>query len=343
MNDRTAFTSRREPNENARYSMVEPSGLGTKAARWGLLAVWIGGVAFGLINFVFQTHPVSAIFAYLCVLASMFFLTTPGTMPLTFARSILTSSLALTAVVVTLCINTELGLGLWCVDIGIYLIALLIVRGNPAVAGTIGALALGAILVWSIVRDVSAADRTQLLVEPLLALLVGVLWLATSHWVGRTSRALHNSAAVAQMQARATEEANSAQDLVLDQIHSGVAPLLNRITQGTELTVSDRLEASVLEAGIRDRLRSPDIATPAVELAAREARLRGVDVVILGIPESLEQSQESASSVNIASVISGIRSGRVTIRRLPAGRDMYATVVVHPADETPSQWHHIPR
>lgn len=323
--------------------MSEPSGLGTKVARGGLLLVWVGGVAFGLLNSSFCTHPMSATFAYLCVLASMFLLTTPGTLPLTLTRSILTSTLALTAVIITLTDNTELGVGLWRVDIGIYLIALLIVRGNPAVAGSVGALAVIVILLWSIAHDLSANDRINLLIQPVLALLVGALWLSISHWVGRISRALRNNTATAQMQAQATEEANVTRDRVLDQIRSGVEPLLTRIAQRTEITDSDRLEASILEAEIRDRLRSPDIATPSVERAAREARLRGVDVVILGLPESLEQSPDSASSVKIASVLRGIRSGRVTIRRLPVGREMYATIVVHPNDNAASQWHHIPR
>lgn len=329
--------------KNAGCAVIEPSGLGTKAARWGLLLVWVGGLAFGLLNSAFQNHPMCAIVAYFCVLASMFFLTTPGSLPLTLARSILTSTLALAAVVITLAENTELGLGLWLVDIGIYLIALLIVRGNPVVAGSMGAVALILILAWSLEHDLSANDRIALLIQPVLALLVGVLWLSTSHWVGRTSRALRNHTAIAQMRAQATEEANEARDHVLDEIRSGVDPLLKRIAQGTELTASDQLEASILEAGIRDRIRSPDIATPSVEFAAREARRRGVDVVILGLPETLEQSPDSPASVEIAAVISGIRSGRVTIRRLPAGRESYATVVIHPDDNAASQWHHISR
>lgn len=107
-------------------------------------------------------------------------------------------------------------------------------------------------------------------------------------------------------------------------------PLLTRLVDGTALTDEDRLEFSVAEAELRDNLRARALSVPPVVQAARSARRRGVDVVLLddSDPSAVSTADLDAVIARVRRVLDESQDGRVVARLLPPGRRDVATLLV---------------
>ncbi len=106
-------------------------------------------------------------------------------------------------------------------------------------------------------------------------------------------------------------------------------PMLERIAAGAALTDAQRAECSLLEAQLRDRLRAPGFATAEMAEAARRARSLGVTVTLLddgGLDAVPGAVRDRVLEIAIAAVDAAI-DGRITVRALPPGRDLLATIV----------------
>ncbi|BEK94463.1 hypothetical protein [Nocardia seriolae] len=106
-------------------------------------------------------------------------------------------------------------------------------------------------------------------------------------------------------------------------------PILERLADGAELTATEREECRLLEAELRDGLRAPQLVTDELSGAARGARARGVEVVLLddggfaGVPEWVRKRVIDAATKEL----DAINTGCVTVRVLPLGRHVLATVL----------------
>jgi len=109
-------------------------------------------------------------------------------------------------------------------------------------------------------------------------------------------------------------------------------PLLREIAEGAELTPERRLEAELVEAELRDGLRARRLAVHPVTTAAREARARGVEVVLLDDRGEIDPDPVEVEEIRarVAAELDAARSGRVVARLLPVGRDEVATIVATP-------------
>ncbi|MBB5911426.1 hypothetical protein BJY24_000293 [Nocardia transvalensis] len=111
-------------------------------------------------------------------------------------------------------------------------------------------------------------------------------------------------------------------------------PILERISEGAELTVAEREECRLLEAELRDGLRAPQLVSEELSGAARGARSRGVEVVLLddggfaGAPQWVRQRVIDAATRELDAA----NGGSVTVRVLPVGRRMLATVLANAPD-----------
>src|SRR5690606_40103107 len=103
-------------------------------------------------------------------------------------------------------------------------------------------------------------------------------------------------------------------------------PILERIAGGADLDPAERRECRLLEAELRDRLRAPELATEEIGRAARVARARGVEVVLLddgGFADVPDAVREQVVELAVAE-LTRAESGTVTVRVLPPGRSMLA-------------------
>lgn len=146
-----------------------------------------------------------------------------------------------------------------------------------------------------------------------------------------TLRSLHllSDAATTRAVAEATVAAqNEERDRQLARLSEVARPLLERIASGQELSAADRTECRLREAELRDGLRAPQLA--ALATPARGARGRGVEVQLLddggldGVPASVRSIVLFAA----AAELDAVAEGTITVRVLPKGRRVLATVLV---------------
>lgn len=120
-------------------------------------------------------------------------------------------------------------------------------------------------------------------------------------------------------------------DEQLSRLDQGARPLLELIASGAALTPQQVEDCRLVEAQLRDRIRAPGLDTPEIATAAWQARTRGAAVLLLDDrtggdddPSLLEPVRRRATRV-----LAGARRGEdITVRLLPRGRDLIATIAV---------------
>lgn len=115
----------------------------------------------------------------------------------------------------------------------------------------------------------------------------------------------------------------------LRSVSERAAPLIEPISAGEPLTEEIRREARILEAALRDDIRAASFTNTPVAEAARRARRRGVDVVLL------DDSADGSDPLPVPElfvaqavrVLSTTQSGRVVVRLQPMGSPDVGTIV----------------
>ncbi|MEZ5212140.1 hypothetical protein [Gordonia sp. (in: high G+C Gram-positive bacteria)] len=139
--------------------------------------------------------------------------------------------------------------------------------------------------------------------------------------------------------AAAAEAADNAaldeRDRQLQRLDSEARPLLERLAAPRPLTDAERRSCALVEARLRDSLRAPVLDAPELVDAVWQARTRGVEVVLLddhgldGAPDVVRERLVGA----MVPALSGAAGGTVTIRILPPGRRVLATVLRASGDD----------
>lgn len=114
-------------------------------------------------------------------------------------------------------------------------------------------------------------------------------------------------------------------------------PTVEVLASGTELTAQEISDARLTEARLRDSVRAPILDAPSVVEAARRARSRGVDVVLID-DHGMDDSRHDVTAFHDQAVVwlDNAHDGRITVRVLPPGRSSLATIVAVTADGTES-------
>ncbi|WP_020106320.1 hypothetical protein [Nocardia sp. 348MFTsu5.1] len=118
-------------------------------------------------------------------------------------------------------------------------------------------------------------------------------------------------------------------DARLAELDELARPLLEQMAMPQPLTEEVRLRAKLIEARLRDSLRAPALDTPKIEAAARLARTRGVDVVLLD-DHGLDDTPPAVCAKIYRAVTDALDradTGTLTIRVLPPQRDTLVTVL----------------
>ena len=203
-------------------------------------------------------------------------------------------------------------------------------RGRRLLAW-VGFIALAAVIaVWGLTTGVGVFETAGLIGRQVPVLAAGTLFATGLRRSGDAIEKLTietSSRATAQAVAQATALERGHRLAVLDEV---ATPLLTRLIDGSEITDQDRLEFALAEAELRDSLRARTLSVPAVVDAVRDARRRGVGVVLLddSTPGALQPYDLDRVVEVTAAALRAAKDGRVTARLLPPGRDNVATVVV---------------
>lgn len=309
------------------------AGLGTFAARCALVVVLILVAASTVIDgslSLMLPQPMQ-IAAFALTLVGAMVLTTPGDGELPPARAVVVPACAVIAGAFTLSAWDAAG-EVWLFNITVYLVALLIARGNLSAGVAGGAILIALGLGAGRYSGASQQAVAALLGTPVMALCVGVIWFLLLRRIVAHERSHRTEIARAALAADVAREATAANARELGEIVARVRPVLESIIAGHPLDQETHRRLTMLEAGIRDRIRSPGLQHPILVEAITACRERGARVLLLG-DGARPCSQALAEAV--ASFLAPAGDEQITLRALPAGRHgALSLLIVGPDDAT---------
>ena len=205
----------------------------------------------------------------------------------------------------------------------------LLVRQRPRAAWAGELLLIATAVVWVVLSRRSPLILPSYLLPQTIALIL---------WHLAANRCTAASAAIAAAQARTAEvlalrQANMTADRVMRQAMESVrrraSPLLERVAAGEALTPQVRTHARLVEAELRDEIRAPFFSGTPVVRAAREARARGTDVILMDDrgDSRLPSDIRRAITDSIVEVLADGDQARVVVRVLPAGRPQLVSIL----------------
>ncbi|MFI5779825.1 hypothetical protein [Nocardia sp. NPDC051570] len=222
---------------------------------------------------------------------------------------------------------------LWTTFASSYVLAVLVLRGRMGWAWLGVAGVAGVIAIWGARTGQSASTIVAPIVPIGTVVAISAFALImrpTQHSLRRLrEEATIRAAAEATMAAADGERIRQ-----LARLDRVARPILERIAEGAALSVVEREECRLLEAELRDGLRAPQLVTDELSGAARGARARGVEVVLLddggfaGVPPWVRQRVIDAATRELDAA----NTGAVTVRVLPLRRRVLATVLAHAPD-----------
>ncbi|CAN5265895.1 hypothetical protein BH11ACT5_BH11ACT5_26610 [soil metagenome] len=216
----------------------------------------------------------------------------------------------------------------WYVGAATAMLFFLNLRGRIVLAWVGCALFVGTLLWWGATTSVGIADAAFTATRQAGIVAVGTL---TALALQRTSGRIRELVAEASVRSAAEAAGLAVADersRRLAELRNSVVPLLHRIASGESISADDRSTFAVAEADLRDSLRARGLRVPAIMAAARAARLRGVDVVLLDDSAGdLDQADVDEFVAMVADALTHAVDGRVTARLLPPGRPVLGTLV----------------
>ncbi|MDQ1200434.1 hypothetical protein [Rhodococcus sp. SORGH_AS_0303] len=247
----------------------------------------------------------------------------------------LTGPLSCAIVLAALPVPIGSPLQMWPIGTAAGIYTFLCVRGRTwwAWAGFLGIFVVT--LVWCLLTAQSAVDAVLYVLPSGALVLMGTFFaFALRSPVTDIFRLREESTRQAAEEAAAAAALHE-RDLQLTRLDELARPLLTRIASGEPLSDDERLSCRLLEFHLRDTLRAAGLADSEVSSAARAARSRGVDVVLLD-----DRGADATGVVDrdiVTSVITALESdstSAVTVRLLPQDRDSAASILVTGADGT---------
>ena len=141
--------------------------------------------------------------------------------------------------------------------------------------------------------------------------------------VALTAATARNEAISAEVTARrhAEQESDRLMRQAMDSVRERVEPVLTAIASGQPITPGLRVRAHMLEVELRDERRAPFFTGTAVVDAARAARARGIDVILLddrGADADLSDDVRDAVIAQAVRALGSATGGRAVVRLLPS-------------------------
>jgi len=209
-----------------------------------------------------------------------------------------------------------------------WLLFFLTFRGRPAL-GWFGFTLMSAITVgWAVIVGRGVIEGLYFVVFHAGTLLMGTLFgILLRRAAERITALQQEQVAQAAGEAAALTELRE-REVQAAQLNSEARAVLERIAAGDYLAPEEQRGFELLEASLRDTLRGGGLKSPEVAVAARAARLRGAAVILL---DDRNDQLDAASSAVVESAVlaelATLDAGSVTVRLLPAGREVVATIV----------------
>lgn len=218
----------------------------------------------------------------------------------------------------------------WPLGCSVAIYTFMCVRGRTISAWIGLAAMIGTAIAWAVITGQGIGYAIGLSAINVAPLLMATFFALTIRPLGRSIFELRAQSTVRVASEAAASAVLDERDAQLRRLDHQARPLLGRIVAGPELLADDILVCQLLEADLRDSLRARALADTRLSQAARAARSRGVQVVMLddrGDAE-LDDSVHAALTSSAAEELDGLAAGSATVRLLPAGRPVLATMLV---------------
>ncbi|MDP3208914.1 MAG: hypothetical protein Q8M65_07180 [Rhodoglobus sp.] len=308
-------------------AMIELTGRGPTTMVWlyfatiSILALW----SLSEVRSPLPTVVGLALFAVVCVVLS-----TDRSATMSLRTTLVTITiLPVIAAPVSWQILEPGGFAQWYMGSGTACLFYVSLRGRIGWAWAGFALLASIMLLWGLTTDFMAG-AAFLVAKQFPILVAGTLF---AIGLRNTSESIQQ--VTAETSARAATEAGDVAATAerkhrLAELDAFATPLLALLVSDRPLTDDDRRDFSIAEAELRDDLRARSLSVPTVVAAARLARRRGVDVVLLddSDPETLHPDDLGAVIARVTGALDDATDGRVVARLLPPGREGVATLLV---------------
>jgi len=315
-----------------RIEMVELTSRGARQLVWAyfvtmvVLAVWT-------IDEVRNPYPSAlAVFAFGCI-AIIFTFRSANRLPVDWTWVVIGLSVVSTGLALWQ-LRPEPGYASWVVGAAGTALFFVGLRGRLLLSWVGFAFLALVIVAWGITVGPGLESALLAAARQAAVLIAGTLFATGLRRTGDEVERLTDEAtdrAISESQQTAIEQERRERLLALGEF---VTPLLARLASGAKISAMERIEFALAEAELRDGLRARALQVPVIAAAAREARRRGVEVVLLDDSDSstIDPDHVAVTAARIAELLDAANDGRVTARLLPAGRDAIATVVVDGAE-----------
>ena len=306
------------------------------------VAVGLFGATFALLSFESRsglTHLWPAFVAVALVTASAVALIATPTDPLSIRYTIAMTAAGPIALALVLAVahtpitNPQVT---WPLGAATAVYTFMCVRGRTAWTW-LGMLAMILTCVaWSTLTGQGIAHGVTMSVINVGPLAMATYFALTIRPAAQTIFALRERSTRQAAELAATDAVLDERDRQLGRLDQLARPMLERIASGELLDDDEALACRLLERHLRDTLRAPGLCTPAISAAARAARSRGVEVVLLddGGLAAAPQTVRAQLFALVESELVRTSDGSITIRILPPERDTLATVLATTDEST---------
>ena len=314
--------------ETRQLEMIKLNGRGAHVMMWlyfatlTVLAIW----SLNEVRTAWPTLVAIALFAAVCVVLTL----DPQEKVSLRTTLVAIAVWPIVAALVSWQLESGGGFSQWYLGAGTAALFYISLRGRPVWAWIGFVLLSAVIVVWGATTAVGAGTALLLAAKQFPILVVGTLFAIglerTAASIQQLTAETSARAAIEAADVAATAERNNR----LAELDAFATPLLTLLVSEAELTEDDRREFAVAEAELRDGLRARSISVPPIIEAARQARRRGVDVVLLDDSDPAVVRPEDLELVitRISAALTDAQDGRLVARLLPPGREGVATLLV---------------
>ena len=298
---------------------------------WAIFALY-GAVIIAL-TYVFERPTRSAatdIVAIMTLLAAALLIVSPSRTPLPTLRVVAVLVLTLTAVMVLTVREPFQGdlpdSAAWYQAAANFLFFGLALRARVVSAWIGEALMIAFVCLWSTIVSGSPLYGISISYGQPISLAAGTVFAVALHQTARRITEFRT----AERQRAALEAREAAQNAAVESelriVRALAEPTLQQIAAGEKPHQED---VKTLEAALRDLIRGRSLAIEPLNTALREARRRGVDIVVLDDSLDLGLSKEDLEDAAAwcAAVLEPIESGPITIRVAGAPAGVLLTIV----------------
>lgn len=307
------------------------------AGRVVLAFYGVGTAIVAVLNLRGLVYPWLGIISILLLWLGLAILARPGVEPFRLSSTI--AVIAIVAVVTSLSSWNIADVGnpgyaTWPLGAMNFLLFVLALRGRRGLAWIgFGVLAFVSLLV-AVVTDQDALMVLNDVARQAGTLLIGTLFALVLRRSSQTITAIQANqltrTTVAAASAAATRE-RAAQNARLER---DARPALERILQSEPLSVDEQQHLLLLEATLRDGIRASGFSSERIAAATREARERGLTVVLLDDRGSdLVDGERDLVEAALLDQLTSTVEGAITARLSPHDRDELATIVVEEGGE----------